>query len=86
MSTPEQAYDAAAYLKELVGDSCRTALVLGSGLGGFTDRMKVIREIPYTDIPGFPTSTVKGHRGTLIHGSINDIELLVFRGRFHFYE
>lgn len=86
MNTAKQVHEAAAYLRGSIGDTCRNALVLGSGLGGFVNRMKVMREIPYSDIPGFPVSTVKGHSGTLIHGHINDTELIVFRGRFHFYE
>jgi purine-nucleoside phosphorylase len=86
MSTQQQVHEAVAYLRSFIGSSCRNALILGSGLGGFTERVDVRKVIPYREIPGFPESTVKGHSGDLVHCNINDRELIVFRGRFHFYE
>ena len=44
----------------------RVGLILGSGLGGYADQMKVETEIPYGDIPGFPVSTVQGHDGRFL--------------------
>lgn len=64
----------------------KIAIVLGSGLGGLTKSMDVIDEIPYQEIPNFPVSTVKGHKGTLIFGRLNGVEVVVLNGRFHYYE
>ena len=47
--------------------------MLGSGLGGLTDRVDIVDEIPYQDIPYFPVSTVEGHKGTLIFGRLNGV-------------
>lgn len=62
------------------------ALVLGSGLGDYADKIKVIKEIPYSEINGFPISTVEGHDGTLIFCRIGDKNVVVMNGRVHYYE
>jgi purine-nucleoside phosphorylase len=62
------------------------AVVAGSGLGGFTRNLHVVREIPYGDIPGFPVSTVVGHKGTLMIAEHAGHRLLVLSGRSHLYE
>ncbi len=62
------------------------AIVLGSGLGSLVNEVKVISEIPYSDIPGFPESTVKGHGNKLIYGTIEGKHVLMQTGRFHYYE
>lgn len=64
----------------------KIAIVLGSGLGGLTEKVEIVDEIPYQDIPYFPVSTVEGHKGTMIFGRLNGVEVLVFSGRFHYYE
>ena len=64
----------------------KIAIVLGSGLGGITSKIDVVEEIPYKEIPNFPVSTVHGHKGTMIFGKLNGVEVLVFNGRFHYYE
>jgi len=64
----------------------KTAVVLGSGLGGLVDHLVVNREINYKDIPHFPVSTVKGHKGSWIFGTLNGIDVVVLNGRFHYYE
>ncbi|MBR4135170.1 MAG: purine-nucleoside phosphorylase [Bacteroidales bacterium] len=64
----------------------QTAIVLGSGLGGLTKSMEIVDEIPYAEIPNFPVSTVKGHKGTLIFGRIHGVDVVVLNGRFHYYE
>ena len=63
-----------------------TGLILGSGLGGYARNMKVIKEIPYRDIPGFPVSTVRGHDGRFLLGYIGDVPAVVMKGRVHYYE
>lgn len=62
------------------------ALVLGSGLGGLTDRFRDAVRIPYGEIPGFPLPTVEGHQGELVLGSLAGRSVLAQSGRFHCYE
>ena len=62
------------------------ALVLGSGLGGFAERIEKNAEIPYKDIEDFPVSTVSGHEGKFIFGSVNGVKLVCMQGRVHYYE
>ena len=62
------------------------ALVLGSGLGDFADSVKIVAEIPYSDIDGFPVSTVSGHDGTLIFCEIEGKKVAIMNGRVHYYE
>lgn len=62
------------------------AVVLGSGLGGFEQRLIEPRELSYDDIPGFPRSTVSGHAGKFSVGTLSGKRVLVMSGRFHHYE
>ncbi|MBR1751491.1 MAG: purine-nucleoside phosphorylase [Ruminococcus sp.] len=62
------------------------ALVLGSGLGGFADNIDKVCEIDYKDIDSFPTSTVEGHKGRLVFGSIGSVDIVCMQGRVHYYE
>jgi purine-nucleoside phosphorylase len=64
----------------------RIAVVLGSGLGFFTQRMQDVVRIPYGDIPGFPETTVVGHGGELVAGTLGGKDVLAQSGRFHLYE
>lgn len=64
----------------------QTAIVLGSGLGAFADKITEAVAIPYGDIPGFPVSTVKGHKGQLVIGKAKGKTVVAMQGRFHFYE
>ena len=61
-------------------------VVLGSGLGGLANGITVEYAIPYTEIPSFPVSTVKGHQGQLLFGTIAGRKVIAMQGRFHFYE
>lgn len=61
-------------------------VVLGSGLGSFADAVEVKYSIPYSEIDGFPVSTVQGHDGRLIFGFLGDVKIVVVKGRFHYYE
>lgn len=79
--------EAAGFLRQrLAGRAPRTAIVLGSGLGGLVDRMTDTMAIPYGDIPGFQPSTVVGHRGELIFGRLAGADVVAQAGRFHLYE
>ncbi len=62
------------------------AVVLGSGLGFFTQRIQDAVTIPYRDIPGFPEPTVVGHGGELVAGRLGGKEIIAQSGRFHLYE
>ena len=74
------------YLNNRKTISPKVAIVLGSGLGGLSEKVEIVDEIPYKEIPNFPVSTVEGHKGTMIFGRLNEVEVLVFNGRFHYYE
>lgn len=74
------------YIKGKIKNQPEIGIVLGSGLGDFADAIEDKIEIPYTEIPGFPVSTVKGHDGKLIFGQINSKEVCVMKGRIHYYE
>ncbi len=63
-----------------------TAVILGSGLGGYEEQLMNPAEIEYDDIPGFPLSTVPGHAGKFIVGTVRDKRVLVMSGRIHSYE
>lgn len=69
-----------------LSDSPDAAVILGSGLGSFSKEINKPITIPYTEIPHFPVTSVKGHDGNLIYGDINGSKVLAFSGRFHHYE
>ena len=62
------------------------AVILGTGLGKLVDDIKEQEVIPYSDIPNFPVSTVKGHSGNLVLGKLGNKEIVAMQGRFHYYE
>lgn len=64
----------------------KVAIVLGSGLGDYAENIKVECEIPYSEIAGFPVSTVPGHAGKFIFGYIDSIPVVCMKGRVHYYE
>lgn len=74
------------FYKGITGIQPKVGIVLGSGLGGFTNSMKVECEIPYEDIPGFPVSTVSGHEGKFLLGKVGEIPTVAMKGRVHYYE
>ncbi|HIT67188.1 MAG TPA: purine-nucleoside phosphorylase [Candidatus Merdisoma merdipullorum] len=64
----------------------KTALVLGSGLGGYADSIRVEGSLDYQDIEGFPRSTVEGHKGRFVFGFVEDVPVVCMQGRVHYYE
>jgi purine-nucleoside phosphorylase len=64
----------------------RAGVVLGTGLGNWTHSLQNACTIPYAEIPGFPKSTVPGHAGALICGTVEGRSVLALSGRFHLYE
>jgi len=61
-------------------------IILGSGLGNFASHVENPTTIPYADIPGWPLSTVAGHSGKLVLGTIGGVNVAVMQGRVHAYE
>src|ERR1700747_128389 len=80
-----QAERAAAFIRERTALRPQTAIVLGTGLGGFADRLTGQVAIPYSEIPHFPRPTVEGHAGRLVLGSFAGTPLAVMQGRVHAY-
>ena len=70
----------------LNGLAPQIGVVLGSGMGGFADRVAAPRRIGYRDVPGFPLPTVAGHDGELVAGTIGGRPVLAQSGRLHLYE
>ncbi|EGT3627846.1 MULTISPECIES: xanthosine phosphorylase [Shewanella] len=66
--------------------SPRAAMILGSGLGAFADNLDNKVVIPYEELDGFPVSTVVGHSGELVLGSLHGVDIVCMKGRGHFYE
>ena len=64
----------------------KIGIVLGSGLGGLADDIEVVTRIPYSELEGFPRSTVDGHKGEYIFGYIDSVPVVLMNGRVHFYE
>ncbi len=64
----------------------KVAIVLGSGLGDYANDIEVVSEIDYSDIKGFPVSTVPGHAGKFIFGYVKGVPVVCMKGRVHYYE
>src|SRR5512133_3259269 len=64
----------------------QVAVILGSGLGALADEVKAVASIPYGEIPGFAQSSVAGHVGRLVAGTLEGTRVLVMQGRLHYYE
>ena len=82
----EKASAAAAAIREKSGLAPRVAVILGSGLGSFADSVEQPVSLPYTTIPHFPQSTVEGHLGRFVLGTVGDAPVAVMQGRVHGYE
>ena len=74
------------YIKNKTIFTPEYGVILGSGLGGFTEDIAIEHTLPYTEIPNFPVSTVQGHKGALVFGTIGTKKVVAMQGRFHFYE
>lgn len=73
-------------VKEKVDFKPKAALILGSGLGEYTQEMKVVQTLDYSQIQGFPVSTVPGHKGRFVFGYVGDVPVVAMQGRVHYYE
>lgn len=82
----EKVQETVNYIKSKTNFSPEFGVILGSGLGGFTDDIEVEFTLPYNEIPNFPVSTVEGHKGALVFGAIGNKKVVAMQGRFHYYE
>jgi purine-nucleoside phosphorylase len=85
-SLKEKLEKAASHIQSVTKIKPFVGVVLGSGLGAFVDKIENKTIIPYNDIPYFKKTTVQGHDGKLILGSVNGVNIAALQGRFHFYE
>ena len=78
--------EAVDLLASRITSSPQVGIILGTGLGGITEKIDVELRVPYEKIPHFPISTIEGHRGTLVFGTLADKSVVAMEGRFHLYE
>jgi purine-nucleoside phosphorylase len=89
MSAPgsyEQVEETASHIRSRCGALPQVAVVLGSGLGDFAERLIDATATPYADLPHWPASTVVGHSGRLVIGTLGTTRVAALAGRAHFYE
>ncbi len=82
----EKVKETVSFIKNKTNFKPEYGVVLGSGLGGFAEDIKIEFSIPYVEIPNFPVSTVQGHKGALLFGTIGTKKVMAMQGRFHYYE
>ncbi len=82
----EKIKESVNYISSRITHRPQAGIILGSGLGNLATKIEVDIVIPYNEIPNFPVSTVKGHKGNLIFGSLGGKHVVAMQGRFHFYE
>lgn len=75
-----------ASIREKTDFKPEAALILGSGLGDYADGIKVEATVDYSDIEGFPVSTVAGHKGRFVFGYVGEVPVVIMQGRVHYYE
>jgi len=73
-------------VQEKVDVHPKVALILGSGLGDFAETIRIEATLDYHEIKGFPVSTVSGHKGRFVFGSIGEVPVVIMQGRVHYYE
>lgn len=73
-------------VKSRISFKPEVALILGSGLGDYAKEMDVVETLEYSDIEGFPVSTVAGHQGRFLFGYVKDVPVVAMQGRVHYYE
>ena len=74
------------FIKEKTNFSPEIGIILGTGLGGLVSEIDIKHSLPYNEIPNFPISTVEGHSGRLIFGTLGGKNVIAMQGRFHYYE
>lgn len=79
-------HEAVAAVRDRVEATPQVALILGSGLGALADDAEDATVVPATEVPGYPPSTVEGHDGQLVFGTLEGTDVVFVQGRVHFYE
>jgi len=74
------------FIRTQITTDTKIGIVLGSGLNALAQDIEVKKSLLYADIPNFPVSTVEGHEGKLLFGTIENVEVIAMQGRFHYYE
>lgn len=82
----DKVQETVSFIKNKTNFTPEYGVILGSGLGGFTSDITIEYSLPYTEIQNFPVSTVQGHKGALVFGTIQGKKVVAMQGRFHFYE
>ncbi|MEZ7514203.1 purine-nucleoside phosphorylase [Flavobacterium frigidarium] len=82
----DQVQETVNYINKINNFNPEYGVILGSGLGSFTEDIKIEFTLPYNEIPNFPVSTVQGHKGALVFGTIGTKKVVAMQGRFHYYE
>ncbi|MDD7267395.1 MAG: purine-nucleoside phosphorylase [Lachnospiraceae bacterium] len=75
-----------ASVKQKIDFKPEMAMILGSGLGDYADEIEIVQTLDYTDIEGFPVSTVSGHKGRFVFGYVSGKPVVIMQGRVHYYE
>ena len=86
LTTLQQIEETVRAIRAVSGAKPTVGIVLGSGLSNLASEIRIEQEISYSDIPHFPVSTVEGHHGKLIFGTLNGRSVVTLSGRFHYYE
>lgn len=82
----KQIINTASLILNKAGFEPEAGIILGTGLGGLVDAIEIKASVDYSDIPGFPVSTVEGHAGRFIFGILGGKKVVAMQGRFHYYE
>lgn len=82
----DQIQETVQYIRSRTNFQPEFGIILGTGLGQLTDDIEIVFEIPYSEIPHFPISTVQSHKSKLIFGKLAGKNIVAMAGRFHFYE
>ena len=82
----ERIKQTAEFIKSKAGECPEIGIILGTGLGELVNHIEIKLELPYSEIPNMPVSTVEGHSGKLIFGLLGGKYIMAMQGRFHYYE
>lgn len=82
----EKIKNTASFIRKKIDADPEIGVILGTGLGGMINDIDIQTTIDYEDIPDFPISTVEGHHGRLIFGTLGGKQIVAMQGRFHYYE
>lgn len=82
----EKIKNTASFIRKKIDADPEIGVILGTGLGGMINDINIQTTIDYEDIPDFPISTVEGHHGRLIFGTLGGKQIVAMQGRFHYYE